>query len=317
MITLRQLEYFVALAEARHFGRAADMVHVTQPALSVQIRALEDHLGTALVERQPRKVILTAAGHELLTRARGILAQVQGLGDVARLAGGLSGPLALGMIPTVAPYLLPAALPLLTRHHPALDLRIRESRTEVLLEALADGHLDAAVVALPSGAPGLHERALFEDRFVLAGSRAAIEPLAGAPEALRPAQLDPDRLLLLEEGHCLADQALEVCALERSQTRVDLSASSLGTLCRLAADGYGLTFVPELALAAEMAALARLTPLRFAPPEPARVVGLVRRGSTPAGAWFDDLATLLERAGRMLTARARVISPEPAPETAR
>ena len=299
-ITLKQLEYFIALAEARNFGRAAALVHVTQPALSVQIRELEDRLGAKLVERQPRDVVLTPTGHDVLRHAKRVLADMRDLQDAARLRDGLSGRVTLGVIPTVAPYLLPVALPILRGRNVNLDLRVRESRTERLIEELQNGTLDAAVIALPSDVPALVEHPLFQDRFLLAGSLSQISKLAAAPETLRPTTIDPDRLLLLEEGHCLSDQALEVCAMERSATRVDLSASSLATLCRLVAEGFGLTFLPEIALASECKAVPDMATLRFGAPQPSRQIGLVRRKGSSGGSWFEELADTLAKAGKSL-----------------
>ena len=304
-ITLRQLNYLVALSQERNFGRAAARVHVTQPALSVQIRELEQRLGVTLVERQPRDVVFTQVGREVLENAERVLADVRALQDAARLGEGLSGRLTLGVIPTVAPYLLPAALPILRAQNVSLDLRIRESRTEVLLAELQEGILDAAVIALPSGQATLVELPLFEDPFLLAGSGDQIAALHGRADGLRPTSIDPERLLLLEEGHCLADQALEVCGMERSATRVDLSASSLGTLCRLVSEGFGLTFLPQIALGAEKRAVPEMAVTRFDAPEPARLLGLVRRSSSPGGAWFEDLAATLRRAADTLMGAGR------------
>ena len=320
-ITLRQLQYFVALAQERHFGRAAEAVHVSQPALSVQIRELEARLGTTLIERKPREIVLTADGHEVLRHARRVLEEARALCAAPRRMAGLSGALALGLIPTLAPYLLPVALPMLQKEAPELDLRLRESLTDTLLDELAEGHLDAAVLALPLPAAGLHARELFEDRFLLAGARAEIAALAGAPALPRPEQLPAEKLLLLEEGHCLADQALDVCALDRGAMRMDLSASSLSTLCRLAAggdggNGLGFTFLPEIALQDECRAVPALAVARFAMPEPGRRIALVRRASSPGGAWFDNLADILARAGGRIIAAARAQLPLPgeAPE---
>ncbi len=299
-VTYKQLSYFIALAKMRNFGRAAAQVHVTQPALSTQIKELEARLGAKLVERQPRDVILTPVGQEVLRHAKIMQSQMRDLQDSVRLRGGLAAPVSLGVIPTVAPYLLPAALPMLRAQNIGLDLRVRESRTERLLQALAEGQLDAAVIALPSGVPSLIELSLFEDRFLLAGSKAQIGALQSAPDHVRPATLDPDSLLLLEEGHCLSEQALEVCALQRSETRVDLSASSLSTLCRLAGEGFGLTFLPEIALSHEQKAVPEMALMRFPEPQPARVIGLVRRKSSTGGKWFDDLGSTLAQAGQAL-----------------
>jgi LysR family hydrogen peroxide-inducible transcriptional activator len=296
-LTLRQLRYLVALGETGHFGRAAAAANVSQPALSVQIRELEARLGVRLVERRARRVELTPAGREALRRARRVLDDVRELRDAARLARGLGGRLRLGVIPTVAPYLLPAALPLLRGRDLALDLGVREGRTQSLLTELAAGELDAVVVALPAPAPDLATTPLFEDRFLLAGSPTQIAALGAAPP--RPEAMDPERLLLLEDGHCLAEQSLAACGLAREATRVDMRASSLATLCRLVAEGFGLTLLPELALRAERAAAPGLALVRFAAPEPFRTIGLARRGRASDAGWFGELATMLRAAARI------------------
>jgi LysR family hydrogen peroxide-inducible transcriptional activator len=293
-LTLRQLRYLVALAEHGHFGRAAAAVHVSQPALSVQIRALEDQLGVALIERGGREMVVTPVGREIVRRARRVLDEIRELGEAARWQRGLAGRLRLGVIPTVAPYLLPAALPLLRGAAPGVDLGVREAATALLLEELRRGELDAAIVALPVMAADLVETPLFVDRFLLAGSRAQIGS-AGA-QAAQPAGIDPERLLLLDDGHCLADQALAACALRREETRMDLRGSSLSTLCRLAEEGIGLTFVPEIAMRVEAASAPRLAFRRFAAPEPQRTVGLVRRRISADDGWFGELAAVLSRA---------------------
>lgn len=289
-LTLRQLRYFAALARHRHFGRAAEACHVSQPALSVQIRELEAALGVALAERGGREVVLTSAGRELARRAARVLAEVAEIEQGARWTRGLGGRLSLGVIPTVAPYLLPAALPLLRARNIALDLGVREATTAVLLEEVGDGRLDAAVVALPAGGEGLVAEPLFEDRFLLA------LPEGRELAALRPEDLAPERLLLLDEGHCLADQALEVCGLDRGGARVDLRASSLSTLARLVAGGFGVTLLPEMAAPTELAAAPGLAVRRFAEPEPLRRIGLVRRAISVDDGWFAELADLLREA---------------------
>ncbi|ARC89250.1 LysR substrate-binding domain-containing protein [Rhodovulum sp. MB263] len=304
-ITLRQLSYFIALAEHRHFGRAAETVHVSQPALSVQIRELEAGLGVQLVERQPRGVVLTPAGHNLLRHARRVMQEVSALKDAARWQRGLAGRLSLGLIPTVAPYLLPVALPLIRADNLSLEIGVREARTDLLLADLDEGRLDAVLLALPTGRDDLVEAPLFDDRFLLAGSARQIAALGADLGGLRPDALDPDRLLLLDEGHCLADQALEVCGMKREETRVDLGASSLATLCGLAAEGFGLTFLPEIALRTERAASPSLAVHRFASPEPARQLGLVRRRISREDGWFAALAAILAEAGERLTRTAQ------------
>jgi LysR family transcriptional regulator, hydrogen peroxide-inducible genes activator len=302
--TFRQLTYFMALAETRSFGLAAAVVHVTQPALSMQIKEMEATLGVALFERRPRDVRLTRAGREVLAHASRVLSEMRELEAAARRHG-LGGRLNLGVIPTVAPYLLPVALTRLRAADLTRDIRVREAQTEVLLKGLDEGTLDAVVIASPAAGRGTVAEVLFQDRFLLAGSGTRLAALGAGREALRPRAIDPDELLLLDEGHCLADQALEVCALDRRQTRVDLGASSLSTLCGLVAEGFGLTFLPELAVRTETAAAAEMRLVRFAAPEPAREVRLVRRESASDAGWFADLARILAEAGADLLAHAR------------
>jgi LysR family hydrogen peroxide-inducible transcriptional activator len=304
-ITLRQLAYFRALAQARNFGRAAEFVNVSQPALSMQIKELEAALGVDLVERLPRDVRLTRAGREVLARAERILAEAAELESQARRQG-LTGALTLGMIPTIAPYLLPGTLARLRAGDITRDLRLREALTADLLQGLREGRLDAIVLADPAPAPDLIAAPLFTDHFVLAGSPARLGALTATPS---PKALKPDHLLLLDEGHCLSDQALEVCAFDRSATRLDLGASSLSTLCGLVAQGFGLTLLPELALPAEAQGNPALTLRRFTAPEPARQVALLRRASSEGGAWFDDLAGHLRAAAGDLLSAAKAVCP--------
>ncbi|WP_370161010.1 LysR substrate-binding domain-containing protein [Limimaricola soesokkakensis] len=305
--SLKQLRYFVALAETGGFGRAAETVFVSQPALSQQIKELETILGVELVERLPRGIRLTRAGREVLERSRRILGEVAELERAARLSRGLTGRLRLGVIPTVAPYLLPIALTRLRARDLTLDIRVREAQTETLLDDLEAGRVDAVVAALPLPVAGLAVEPLVSDRFVLAGTAARLARWIGDPEALRPTSLAPDQLLLLDEGHCLADQALEVCGL-RGRGRVDLGASSLATLSGLVAEGFGLTLLPEIALRAETAAAPGLALMRFAAPEPARELALVRRAGGDGG-WAAPLADLLREAGAELLGSARTVCP--------
>lgn len=303
-ITLKQLGYFRALAQARNFGRAAELANVSQPALSMQIRELEGILGVELVERLPRDVRLTRAGREVLARAERILSEATELEASARRKA-LQGALSLGMIPTIAPYLLPGMLARLRAGDITRDLRLREAKTADLLLSLREGRLDAIVLADPAPAPDLVSYPLFRDIFLLAGSAARLHALGGGSEALRPTSLKPDQLLLLDEGHCLSDQALEVCAISRRQTHLDLGASSLSTLCGLSAQGFGLTFLPEIAVQAELPAAPGLSLRRFESPEPYRQIMLLRRSSSDAGDWVDDLISHLVVAGQDLLAAAR------------
>lgn len=309
-VTLRQMTYFLALVETGSFGRAAARVHVTQPALSMQIRELESSLNARLVERLARGIRLTRAGREVAGRARRILAEVTELEAAARRQG-LSRRINLGMIPTVAPYLLPRALPELRAADISRDLRLREAQTAVLLAALDQGQIDAAVVATPAPGAELIGVTLFSDRFLLAGLPDRLHALGAGREALRPIALDPDQLLLLDEGHCLADQALDVCGLDRRRARLDLGASSLATLCGLVGQGFGLTFLPEIAAPTEAAAVPAMALMRFADPEPARRISLIRRRSSEDDGWFDELAAVLSRAGTALVAETRAMLAPP------
>ncbi len=306
-LTLRQLRYLISLAEVRHFGRAAAAVNVSQPALSVQIRELESALGVRLFERRAREIALTPAGVEVLRRAHRIMRELSELQQAARWRRGLAGRLRLGVIPTAAPYLLPRALPLIRARSPDLDLGVREAQTTTLLSELHEGALDAVVLAIPSDAAAVIEHELFEDRFLLAGSEGRLAALARAD--LGPEHLDPRALLLLDDGHCLAEQTLLACSLARGQTRTDLAASSLATLCRLAAAGFGLTFVPEIAARSEAASAPGLRLIRFAAPEPLRQIGLVRRAQSVDDGWFGDLAAVLTRAAAAEIAGAREAHP--------
>ncbi|WP_372799848.1 hydrogen peroxide-inducible genes activator [Paracoccus seriniphilus] len=300
-ITLRQLRYFLALAEHGHFTRAAEMSHVTQPALSMQIKALEEAAGASLVERTSTGVVLTPRGRQVLADAKRVMAAMSGLEQGLRQPG-RGGRLTLGMIPTVAPYLLPQALPVLRARDIGRDLHVREAQTERLLEELENGQLDAAVVATPPDRDSLTGTPLFTDCFMLAGSAERITQFQKDHGPLRPEDLDPGQLLLLDEGHCLGDQALEVCGIGRHHSRLDLGAASLATLCRLAAQGMGLTFLPEIARTQEMAAAPGLAAIRFPDPQPCRQVLLMRRITTATDGWFDDLAQTLKEAGQALLA---------------
>ncbi len=300
--TLRQLQYFKALSEQRNFGRAANACNVSQPALSVQIRALEAVMGGDLVERRARDVVLTPLGREVLVLTKDVLTSAARLSRKARDHGRGQQSLALGIIPTLAPYLLPGVLGALGAGDLSLNVQVREARTHVLLDRLRAGDLDVAVLALPSGAAGLRELALFDDRFLLAGSAARLQ---GTTMVMHPGDIDASQLMLLEEGHCLSDQALEVCGMDRSGSGINMGASSLGTLSRLVAEGFGLTLMPELAARAEMAAAPGLCLRRFCAPEPLRTIGIVCRQSTPVGGWFDALAAVVRDVGQGITANSR------------
>lgn len=284
--TLKQLRYFAALAETLHFGRAADRCQVTQPAMSMQVRELEALLGVILVERTASGVFLTAAGEEVAGRAREILLAVQDLTDLARHRDRmLAGPLRLGVIPTIGPYLLPQVLPRLHATYPDLRLSLRESQTEQLLDALLAGELDLLIVALPVGRDAVATRPLFDDTFNLAV--AGDHPLAGRT-TVDQKDLAAERLLLLEEGHCLRDQALSLCHAAGAEQADDFRASSLATVVQMVVNGYGGTILPSLALSLEAGAHSRLRVVPFTAPAPFRTIGLVWRSSSPRASDFVE-----------------------------
>lgn len=289
MITLRQLRYLTALARHRHFGRAATDCAITQPALSMQVRELEREIGAELVERRAGEIALTETGREVAQRAEQILAATRDLIDFARHRGVLVGVLRLGIIPTLAPYVLPRMLPLLQNTYPQLRLEVRETRTETLLRELAIGELDAVMVALPAEANELETRPLFTDPFLLAVP-------AGDP-ALRSHRVaikdvDQRRLILLEEGHCLREQALAFCGALAGDTPTRLGATSLTTVMQMVANGFGVTLLPEIAAEVE-GRDGRVKLLRFSEPQPARTIGLAWRRTSPRKRDFAALGQII------------------------
>jgi len=291
MISLRQLRYFASLARHRHFGHAADDCAVTQPALSMQIRELEREIGAELVERRHGEVALTLTGVEVAQRAERILAAARDLVDFARHREILSGSLTLGIIPTLAPYLLPRLLPLLQRAYPALRLDMRETQTDVLVGELVAGDLECILLALPIKHADVETAALFRDRFLLAAP--ADEPMPR--RALKADEVDQRRLILLEEGHCLRDQALAFCATRRGDSAAALGSTSLATVMQMVANGYGITLLPEIA-AEQEARDTRVALRRFRTPEPGRTIGLAWRKTSPRRRDFAALGEAVKRA---------------------
>lgn len=291
--TIKQLRYFDSLARHGHFGRAAEACAISQPALSLQIKELEKMLGAPLVERTARQIRLTALGEEFLARARKILTDVDELSSLARLAEGpLNGTLRLGIIPTVAPYLLPAIIRQLAEHLPDLELKPRESVTRSLIEDLQQSRLDVVIAALPMSEPALQEFALFDEDFVLVRSLAD----AGQPVP-SPRKLQEMKLLLLEEGHCFRDQALALCDIKPTDLSVRMEGSSLSTLVQMVSAGLGLTLIPEMALPIETHS-ARVSISRFAEETPKRTIGMVWRRSNPLGRQLMELAALVRQVDR-------------------
>ncbi|MEZ0172453.1 LysR substrate-binding domain-containing protein [Microvirga sp. TS319] len=292
MVTFRQLRYFEALARTRHFGMAADQCAVTQPALSMQIKELERELGVELAERRGNSVILTQAGREVAERAEAILGQVRELSELAgQHQGVLSNTVRLGIIPSVAPYLLPAILIDVERQYPALDLQIRETQTDMLLDELLRGDLDAALIALPAPNAQLEGVPLFEDRFLVAVQAHTAKQWNSRDLHERIGQ---ERLLLLEEGHCLRDQALHFCHIANMQARKALGAASLTTIMQMVAAGHGITLLPELCAAAEVDRQ-RVALIPFPDDPPKRTLGLVWRKTSGRKKDFAALGDLIKQ----------------------
>lgn len=289
--TLRQLRYFDALARHGHFGRAAEACSISQPALSVQIKDLEEALGGDLFERSARQLRLSAFGEEFLLRVRDILRSVDELGDLARAnRNQLVGRLRIGVIPTVAPYLLPALISSLTTANADLDIHVRETVTPKLLQELAEGRLDTAIVALPVSEPQMEETPLFNESFVL------VRPLEdqGKPVPNKD-MLREMRLLLLEEGHCFREQALSFCDMGSVRPREILDGSSLTTLVQMVGAGIGVTLIPEIAMSVETRSAA-VSIARFQEPQPSRTIGMIWRKTSPIARQLTEVADLVRKA---------------------
>ncbi|TBN17181.1 hydrogen peroxide-inducible genes activator [Agrobacterium cavarae] len=274
MLTLRQMRYFDALARTLHFGKAAAEAHISQPALSVQIMDMEEHLGVKLVERSRGDITITLKGEEVLQHVRAILQEVERLEDAARkTSGALEGLVRIGIIPTIAPYLVPKLVPHLRAHHALVEIELKETVTDRLLSDLAARKLDAVIAAIPVVGEGLETCHLFTDRFFMATAKSDDKVLVSP---VNEGQVDMDRLLLLEEGHCLRDQALAVCDAAGKRSLVNYGATSMATLLQMVSHDMGMTLIPEIAIPTEtMRNNLRIVP--FADPAPAREIGLVWR----------------------------------------
>jgi len=300
-MNLRAMQYLVTLADVRHFSKAAERCHVSQPTLSTQIRKLEDELDVQLVERSPRRVMLTEVGEEVVERARALLAEVSAIKAIARRSRDPhSGTLRLGIFPTLAPYYLPHVVPELRRRFPRLTLRLFEEKTEDVISMLLQGRLDAGLLALPVDVDQLVTRLLFEEPFVLALNDQ--HPLA-AQKVITMEQLEDQELLLLEDGHCLRDHALEVCQLVGAHEKLDFHATSMETLRQMVAAGTAITLLPVLAIKPPVAHTENLAIRRFDPPAPSRRIALVWRKSSALTAFLEELAEVLGGIGpELLTA---------------
>jgi LysR family hydrogen peroxide-inducible transcriptional activator len=309
-LTFKQLRYFEALARHGHFGRAADACAISQPALSMQIKELEESLGTALFERSTRQVRLTGFGEDFALRVRDILRSVDELADLARASqDGLAGRLRIGVIPTVAPYLLPTIIGDLSCQYPGLDIRVRETVTPKLIHELADGRLDTAIVALPVSEPAFTEVALFDEDFVLV--RPAEDEGKPVPDR---EMLREMRLLLLEEGHCFRDQALSFCNMQSARPRELLDGSSLSTLVQMVGAGIGVTLIPEMAVAVETRS-ASVSVARFEGPQPSRTIGMIWRNTNPLAQQLLQISEVVRQAAEALHEQHNPASPSPSPRT--
>jgi LysR family hydrogen peroxide-inducible transcriptional activator len=292
-ISLKQMRYAVAVAEAGHFGRAAQACHISQPALSQQIQAIEDVCGMALFDRLKSGVRPTPFGAEFVGRARQVLDSADALAAFATCRSGEpERPIRFGLIPTVAPYLLPEIFPALARGLPGRDFTISENRTDALLDGLFDGRLDVALIGTeaPTHGPRLISRPLFDDPFVLATSRSEA---TAQPVSLTT--LAPERILLLDEGHCFRDQAIAACRLDSDPART-FAATSLSTIVEFVANGQGVTLLPQIALRKE-ATDPRIAIHDLVSPGAGRLLSLVWREATPFGATFDKMAEVIRGAG--------------------
>ncbi|MFO7484242.1 LysR substrate-binding domain-containing protein [Oceanibaculum nanhaiense] len=291
-ISMKHLRYFEALAQHRHFGRAAEACSISQPALSLQVKELEEIVGAPLVERGTRQIRLTGLGESFAARARIILRAVEELGDLARASHRpFSGQLRLGVIPTVAPYLLPSVINSLTLRYPALDLLPRESTTQRLIGELMNGRLDAAILALPVSEPALTAVSLFEEEFFLVRPQADADKPAPSAETLQDM-----RLLLLEEGHCFRDQAISFCKISVSPSHDLIEGNSLSTLVQMVGAGIGVTLIPEMAVPVETRS-APVSVVRLASPRPSRTIGMVWRKTNPLSDELAQIAEVIRAAG--------------------
>lgn len=301
--TLKHLTYFRALCQYGHFAQAAESCAVSQPALSVKVQELEEILGAPLIDRTTRPYRPTPFGRDVLAQADVIMDDIDSLHRLARMRRGLEGPFTLGVIPTVAPYILPPALALIQRELPALDLQVREATTEVLLEELGHGQLDACIIATDTENDSMIEHALFQDRFLLAINAEEAAQLGLSDGSFQLTDMAQFRLLLLAEGHCLRDQIQSICRFTSTETLNQIGASSLQTLIGLSAGGYGVTLVPEIALADNQTPNLRY--LRLATPEPDRTVRLVVKRHHTQMPDIGKLTEIFANVGTALTQGAR------------
>jgi len=287
--TLKQLRYLVALHRTNHFGKAADACHVTQSTLSAGLQELENLLGTQLVERTKRSVMFTALGEEIMRRAQSILNDVDDLTDLATSAKDpLKGIVRMGVIPTIAPFLLPKIMPAISEKLPDLELHLREDKSAELCELVRSGELDLVLYALPYACGDVAELPLFHDPFLVAF------PKGQAPKGgIKSTELDEKRLMLLEEGHCLRDHALEACQLLGRGARREMAGTSLNTILQMVAAGHGITLLPGMAVEAGLTEGTGVEVLPFADIVPTRTIGLIWRKANPRASTFEALGKVI------------------------
>jgi LysR family hydrogen peroxide-inducible transcriptional activator len=290
-MNLRDLRYLVAVADTKHFGKAAALCHVSQPTLSAQIKKLESYLGVELIERQPRRVALTDIGVRLVSHARRVLQETDELISIARgNRDPLAGKFRVALIPTVGPYLLPLVARKLRKQLPRLQLMLYEYRTEQLLEKLRNGEIELGILALPVDLEGLQARELYTEDFMAAVPH---DHALAKKASVKLGELAGESLLLLEDGHCLREQALEVCSRIDVREDQDFRATSLETLRQMVAAGLGVTLLPKLAASGPFSHIAGLAIKPFAKPAPHRLIGAVWRKSTTRAAAIDAVCLLI------------------------
>ena len=300
-MNLQDLRYLVAVADHRHFGRAAEACFVSQPTLSTQLKKLERELGVELVERNPGHIVLTTVGEAVVERARVALREADNIRQVARRATDPeAGSLRIGLFPTLAPYLLPHVVPVLHERFAKLELLLVEEKSAVVHQRLREGQLDVGLLALPVHDDHLHCEPLFTEEFVLAVPTG--HPLSHVEGTVSTSVLAGDHVLLLEEGHCLRDQALSVCQLVGAEERSGFRATSLETLRQMVAAGVGVTLLPELAVQAPVPASADITLVRFDSPVPRREIAMFWRRTSPYADFLPQIAGLVRDVAGALVA---------------
>lgn len=310
-MNLRDLKYLVALADHKHFGRAAAACFVSQPTLSTQIKKLEEELGVSLVERAPRKVMLTPAGRDAADRARRIIAEVEQMKEGARRSQDPeAGTVRLGIFPTLGPYLLPHVIPRVRERFPDLELLLVEEKSDVLRARLHEGRLDAALLALPVHDDQLHSEPLFEEPFLLAVPQG--HALASR-DSLTLAELADQKLLLLEDGHCLREQALEVCRLSGANEKSEFRATSLETLRQMVAANVGVTLLPVLAVKPPVAQSHNIHLLGFSDSHPSREIAMLWRRSSAMAEFLLELARVFRELPPGLLSHAQQAAAQAAP----